>query len=451
MRGTSTPLSSRGTAGSLQHSLSQIFSPTSYVPSPKATMPVPLLAALPLSPQLVLAPLALLSSSAALTQHPARRVVLLFSPSSICLAPQPAAAAGGGGLSPASPAAASSWDTSPVGSRGYGSGAESAAPATGTFTANPIFSPGGSPQTAGPTSAGLGPRSSGRMLSGTPRIALRFASPAIHPDPDPDDAGTAGTAASPSGQLPFGTPVAAAAGGTASPVRSPVRPLLGASRVHPESPAAALTGSGGRRQQPHGAPSIPPLGQPSPGAGAAAGHGTTGSPQSSRAGSEEAALLLRVLHDSELTAATAACNAAGVECRLAQVRTAGAERGMQQPLALAQWLTEQALPLLHGSSLGSSSSGGSQPGSAQRLPVLLAVQAGCEAEGAMAAVAHIMQQRQVSLYHAMVAASQWGIDLHLRQHHLLALQHCAASDALKLAPASARAPGSGRGSGVRFA
>ena len=63
----------------------------------------------------------------------------------------------------------------------------------------------------------------------------------------------------------------------------------------------------------------------------------------------------------------------------------------------------------------------------QALPVVLAVQAGCEAEGAMAAVAHLMQQRQVSLYQAMVAASQWGIDLHLRQHHLVALQHWAAT------------------------
>ncbi len=46
----------------------------------------------------------------------------------------------------------------------------------------------------------------------------------------------------------------------------------------------------------------------------------------------------------------------------------------------------------------------------------------------MAAVAHLMQQRQASLYQAMVAASQWGIDLHLRQQHLLALQHWASTN-----------------------
>jgi hypothetical protein len=107
-----------------------------------------------------------------------------------------------------------------------------------------------------------------------------------------------------------------------------------------------------------------------------------------------------------------------VECRLAAAHPAGSERGLQAPVALADWLTETALPLVHG---GSSSSSGQEG-----CPVLVAVQAGCEAEGALLAVAHLMQYRQVSLYQAMVAASQWGIDLHLRQQHLLALQHWAA-------------------------
>lgn len=74
------------------------------------------------------------------------------------------------------------------------------------------------------------------------------------------------------------------------------------------------------------------------------------------------------------------------------------------------------------SSNSSSSSSGGQEG----WPVLVAVQAGCEAEGAMLAVASLMRYRRISLYQAMVAASQWGIDLHLRQQHLLALQHWAA-------------------------
>jgi hypothetical protein len=95
---------------------------------------------------------------------------------------------------------------------------------------------------------------------------------------------------------------------------------------------------------------------------------------------------------------------------------------MQQPLALAEWLTAVALPLLN-------TGAGHEVGRRQQqLPVVLAVQAGCEAEAAMAAVAHLMQYRQVSLYQAMVAASQWGIDLHLRSHHLMALQHWAATD-----------------------
>jgi hypothetical protein len=39
-----------------------------------------------------------------------------------------------------------------------------------------------------------------------------------------------------------------------------------------------------------------------------------------------------------------------------------------------------------------------------------------------------MRQRRVGLHPAMVAASQWGLDLFLRQQHLLALQHWAASE-----------------------
>lgn len=418
-RGAAAPLSSRGTGSSLHHSLSQLLSPTSYAPSPKATMPVPLLAALPLSPQLVLAPLALLSSPAALKQHPARRVVLLFSPASFCLAAGAAAAHGGGaaaGLSPASKgsAASSSWASSPVGSRGYGS---AAGPAV-TYNPNPIFSPGGSlsPTASSPVRGG---RTSGaRSLMGTPRTALRFASAAVHPE-----AGAHG-----------GWP---AAPSPPSPGSSPTRPLLRGSRVHPEECSAGAEGGGSRRQ-------TSALDVPLPGPLMAA-PGSARTLGSSRAGSEQAALLQRLLSDRELSAATAACNAAGVECRLAQVRGTGGERGMQQPLVLAQWLEEVALPLLATGASGCSGSG--SPGGP---PVLLAVQAGCEAEGAMAAVAQFMQQqqqRQPSLYRAMVAASQWGIDLHLRHHHLLALQHWAASaEGPTLAPSSGRHGSCGGGS-----
>ena len=126
-------------------------------------------------------------------------------------------------------------------------------------------------------------------------------------------------------------------------------------------------------------------------------------------------MLLAVLSDAELSAAAASCAAAGVECRLAAAHPAGSERGLQAPVALAEWLAETVLPLVHCGQEG--------------RPVLVAVQAGCEAEGAMLAVAHLMRYRQVSLYQAMVAASQWGIDLHLRQQHLLALQQWAGSRA----------------------
>lgn len=401
VRSAAASLSSRGGVGGLPHSLSQLLSPTSYAPSPKATMPVPLLAALPLSPQLVLAPLALLSAPAALKQHPAHRVVLLFSPASLC----PVAALGGscavGGLSPVSrgSAASGSWGSSPVGSRGYGGGTADG-PAI-TFTPNPVFSPCGSPSAASSPIRG-GRTAGGRSLTGsTPRMALRFASAAVHPEPA---AGSWPTAPSP---------------GSAG--SSPTRPLLGSSRVHPES----SEGGSSKRQ----APALP---LPLPGVLTSAPT-SAHSLDSTRAGGEQAALLQRVLSDRELSAAAAACNAAGVECRLAQARAAGAERGMQQPLAMAQWLERVALPLL------SSAAGPS---------VLLAVQAGCEPEGAMIAVAHFMrQQRHASLYRAMVAASQWGIDLHLRPHHLLALQHWAASaEGPTIAPGSARQGSCGGGS-----
>ncbi|KAL4458989.1 hypothetical protein ABPG75_013854 [Micractinium tetrahymenae] len=434
MRGTAAPLSSRGAGSGLHHSLSQMLSPTSYAPSPKATMPVPLLAALPLSPQLVLAPLALLSSAAALKQHPARRVLLLFSPASLCPAGGAAAGMAGGsggaaaGLSPVSKgsAASSSLDSSPVGSRGYGGPA--AAPAI-TFAPNPIFSPGGSLSAAASSPIRGGRTSGGRSLTGTPRMALRFATTAVHPEPSADSSWPA-------------VPSPASAGS------SPTRPLLGSNRVHPECGPVGGEGDSSERQTT--APGVRLPVAPLP---LTAALGSARSLGSSRAGSEQAALLQRVLSDPELSAATASCNAAGVECSLAQVRAAGAERGMQQPLALAQWLEQAALPLLNGGAsarcITSSGGPGSHPSG---LPVLLAVQAGCEAEGAMVAVAHFMQQqRQPSLYRAMVAASQWGIDLHLRQHHLLALQHWSASaEGPTLAPASAR-HGSGGGGSARSA
>lgn len=383
-------------------------------------MPVPLLAALPLAPQLTLAPAALLSSPAALKQHPARRVVLLFSPASLCPAVAGAVAHGAGcaaGLSPASKgsAASGSWDSSPLGSRGYGS--SPAAGAAITFNSNPVFSPGCSMSPAASSPIRGGRTSGGRSLMGTPRIALRFASASVHPEPAAD----ASWQAAPS-------PTSAGS--------SPTRPLLGSSRVHPDRSPGAEGCVGRRQPAPLGLPLPgPPLAAP----GAARGLG------SSRAGSEQAALLHRVLDDRELSAAAAACNAAGVECRPVEVRGAG--RGMQQPLALAQWLEQTALPLLD-SGASSCVSGGH--GGASGLPVLLAVQAGCEAEGAMVAVAHFMQ-RPASLYQAMVAASQWGIDLHLRQHHLLALQHWAAcTEGPTLAPSSAR-PGSCGGGSARSA
>lgn len=400
--GSAVPLSSRGTPGcSMHHSgSSQLFSPTAYVPSPKASMPMPLLAALPLSSQLVLAPLALLGSPAALNQHPARRVVLLFGPGVGCeaayhskahRAAEAAAAAGGGGLSPASPgsasSASSSWDSSLTGSRRYYGGGGSPAPDY-MVSANPMFSPAGtaSPSTvAAPSTVGAQRHSARTLNLGTPRAALRFGSTAVHPEPQSSPAAA-----------PSPIAAAAAAGGSAGPRQG------GSNRVHPVSPTPPPQQALGLQLV------LPQRAAATPGSA----HSHPG--RSSGGCSAEDALLLRVLSDAELSAAARSCVAAGVECRMALARPAGGERGLQQPLALAQWLAGVALPLLNG-------------GASTAQPVLLAVQAGCEAEAAMAAVAHHMQQRQASLYQAMVAASQWGIDLHLRQHHLLALQHFGAS------------------------
>ncbi len=435
-----------GGPGGLQPSGgSQLFSPTAYAPSPKATMPMPLLAALPLMEQLVLAPLALLGSTAALRQHPARRAVLLFGPASACepvhrSKEQRAAEAAGGGLSPASPggasSASSSWDSSPAASGQYYGASGGSPPRTTalTFAANPVFSPqdsclsppaGGSPAAA--------QRPSARGMTGTPRsrASLRFSSAAIHPEPTGGSAEAGETGA----------------GGATPSIR---RVLLGSpAKVHPDSSGGLRSSGSGvgaiqqqqqqqpvQQQQPAQQPAgfglpvapmgvLPGTGTAAAVAGMAAGssgqHGAA--PSSSSRRRPEDRLLLTVLNDAELSAAASSCAAVGVECCLAAAQPAGSERGLQAPVALADWLSETALPLVHSSnSNSSSSSSGGQEG----WPVLVAVQAGCEAEGAMLAVASLMRYRRISLYQAMVAASQWGIDLHLRQQHLLALQHWAA-------------------------
>ena len=350
-------------------------------------MPMPLLAALPLSGQLVLAPLGLLGTPAALKQHAPRRVVLLFGTAAgSSLAG--AAAGGSGVLSPTSSAGgSSSWASSPTGTRRYG-GTLSAREQQRTFSANPVFSLGGSSLAGTPSTVAAQRTPARSLLTSSPRTALRFGSAAVHPEPEASGNSSASTADV--------LAAAAAAGGTAP------RLLLGsATKVHPAHASPADSAGA----QPLGLQLALPLQAPLLASARILGSGRA---------AEDAALLLRVLGDPELCAAAATCSAAGVECRLTPARPTGGERSLQQPAALAQWLATQALPLLNG-------------GAGQALPVMLAVQPGCEAEGAMAAVAHLMQQRQVSLYQAMVAASQWGIDLHLRQHHLMALQHWAAT------------------------
>ena len=329
------PPSSRGGPGGLQPSGgSQLFSSTAYVPSPKATMPMPLLAALPLTGQLVLAPLALLGSTPALRQHPACRAVLLFGPAAACepvhgSQEQRAAEAAGGGQSPASPgsasSASSSWDSSPGGSRRYYGASGGSPPRTTalTFAANPVFGPQDgceSPPPAG--SPAVVQRLSVRGLTGTPRsrASLRFSSAAIHLEPA-------------AGQ--------AVAGGVTPSIRSV---LLGSpAKVHPDS-TDGLRGSGGggdgrgdaantqlqQQQADFGLP-VPPLGgMPSAGAAAAAAevaaspsaqHGTAATSGSSRRGPENR-MLLAVLSDAELSTAAASCAAASVECRLAAAHPA---------------------------------------------------------------------------------------------------------------------------------
>jgi hypothetical protein len=373
---------------------------------------MPLLAALPLSPQLVLAPLALLGSAAPLRQHPARRVVLLFS------------SAGGAGLSGGRSMAAG---LSPASSPGSRSGASSrsgspppgrrrvygSAPArTLTFSANPVFSPG-----CGLDSLSAGMRTPApASLAATPQPTLRFGSTPVPLDPC-------------SGGMQQLRSLAAASAAT-SPGCSPSRPLLAGARVHPDASPLRLPAPGrqGRDQvpEPRGLQII--LSPPPAAATAASGAGSPGSGDGGGGCSGDAqgdsSLLAAVLGDAELAAAASSCAAAGVECRLARVGPFGVEARIQQPLALADWLSSSALPLL------SSAAAPGSPAAAceAQAPVLLAVQAGCEAEAAMAAVAHCMRQRRVGLHPAMVAASQWGLDLFLRQQHLLALQHWAASE-----------------------
>lgn len=407
-------------------------------------MPMPLLAALPLSPHLLLAPLALLGGAAPLRQHPARRVVLLFGlpgggPGG---SPSRRGSQRGEGLSPASSPGSRSGGSSrssspPPGYRQYGGGTPACAT---TFSANPVFSHdggGGSLSCGGASTASPGlPRSSARTLIGTPRAALRFGSASVHPEPQEEGSHSLAGAAAAAAAAEAAEALSASA--ATSPGCSPTRPLLGVARVHPEcSPGLRLAPS--PVQEPRGLQLI----LPPPQAAAAVAPGGTGR----GSGGGDAGLLAGVLADGELAAAAAACAAAGVECRLAPACAMGRESRMQQPLALAQWLSQRAMPLLCGGGGGACGAAG------QQLPVMVAVQAGCEAEGAMAAVAHLMQYRQVSMYHAMVAASQWGIDLHLRPQHMLALQHWAATDgpaaAVPALPSARGTPSAGSGDGWR--
>lgn len=480
-----TPAEQHRAGGLLSGTSSRPLQSPLLLGSPRLAAPLPLLAPLPLAPGLLLAPLSAAQSAAALQQRPLARVVLVVG--GIVAGPEDCALAtarssrvartlvpGGGSSAGPTPRPGAhtsnppsvdgcSPESSPLRSGRYGSSASSVQPPQDIL--NPLFSP----SQAGAPSCSSAPAS--RL--GTPRSGLAGGSggtamPALHAVAEPS-----------------------ALVAAAESRRRPVRPLFNSGRVHAASaadvpavfevargpelggcaewPGSARDPSAGNRPQRLSSsgeasarsrrttgmlPLTPRRYQPLLPAGLAGGGGP-------RSAAEDAAYH-HLLSTPELAQCGAACSAAGVECRVVprpdeggSLRDGGSGLGgsgssrsaapassrvggpWRPPTPLHHWL-RTALPLLEASS-GSSAAEGEEwdelagqprPADQQRPAVLLAAQAGCEPAACLLCVAHLMRQRRVGLYQAMVTAAQWGLDLHLGEVHMQALRAWAAAEGM---------------------
>eukprot|EP00887_Chlorella_sp_A99_P006671 scaffold3.g6671.t1 len=375
--------------------------------------PLPLLAPLPLLERLVLAPVAALHTAAAVRTLGAARVVLLVQP---C---QPGGTASGTGpmaaisnavRAPLAGTAALGGGAASSNSRGAGSPPTTARLDGAAYSANhnPLFSPS-IESTAGSADTVARPRSvrtpAGAMPRRTPR-ALGLHQGAVHPDEQQQHTWSSGPASAASGG-----PGREADAGVPRPWSARQRVALQANRVHP-APCSSSVGGSSAGSSPRVAPrSREPAALPAaalasrPGASAELA-GTAGGSLAEPA--REEAALQRVLADSALLPAAEACGAAGAECHVLFAGGSAAWHGggLGQLVLLERWLG-RALALLEPPEGGGT--------------VVLAAEPGCEAEAALACVACLVRQG-ASLWEAMVAASQWGIDLHLAPCHLAVLQ-----------------------------
>ena len=207
------------------------------------------------------------------------------------------------------------------------------------------------------------------------------------------------------------------------------RQALHAGRVHPAPGGSGSAGSSPRVAAQKNSSAAAPAPAPVPPL-----HALPDDLQQAEAGgggSGQEAALQRVLSDARLLPVADACAAAGAECRLLFASAGAAVGGLHGALMLERWLA-RALPLLAPAapceSGGSAACQGASPGAAAAPgPVVLAPEPGCEPEAAAACVAALMAGRGLDLYQAMVAASQWGLDLWLGAEHLAALQQWAAA------------------------
>ena len=380
-----------------------LASPLQHPAPAAAREPLPLLAPLPLLPGLVLAPLAALQTAQALRKLGATRVVLLLRPGTAAPpAASPLAAIGhpvlplGGG-----PVAAGPWGP---GGAGYSSSPPASGRQSGGLSGrwpqgsenDPRYLVSPSLQS---TAGSLGPlgHTPRTQACGTPMRVLRLsgAAAAVYPEVEAvSSSSRAGAPAAGEGGAPD-----AAWAGSGQPSSARPRRVLHSGRIHPlpsdsvGSSPRMVPRQPGPVESSESQPQFHEAVGPTPGEGAA---------------------LLRVLSDPALAAVAEACSASGAACEVlfAPGSAAALSGSMQLAVLLERWLSRM-LPLLAQPAAGGT--------------VVLAVEQGCEAEAALACVACQVQVRGWDLFQGLVAASQWGVDLHLEPQHRTALQHWAAS------------------------
>ncbi len=421
-------------SGGLPGSYRPLQSPT-MLHSPKPAPPLPLAVPLPFTPGLLLAPLSTAQSAQSLQQQPLRRMVLLV-----------------GGI-PAAPVPDSQPSTArssrvaralvPIGNMlggGGGGGSSAAASPRQQQAQQEVELDGSSPR----------PCSEGYSSDSSPTKSARYGGSG-----PPSSAATSR----------LGTPRGASSRFTAEPStlsaaagRRPGRPLFNSARVH----AASATDVPSVFESARG----PELGGCSEWPGSSTGSAkqqrpsqaselrhpskrTSGTPPHSprppyqpllpagfcedgaclRSAAEDAAHQ-HMLSMPELAQCAAACSAAGVECKLVPCSSSGSGESVsgssnsalsQPPISLHRWL-RLAVTVLDSSGGGGLAAVREPPPQDGAPAVLLAPQAGCEPHMAALAVAHLMRRQGLSLYQAMVHAAAWGIDLHLGEPHLRALQ-----------------------------